>query len=234
MGDGEHGALEFLQILLQPLGGPQIQVVGGLVQQEDVGVLQNEAGQVHPGLLSAGEFVEELLPHGLGNGQAVADFVGLGLGVVASGGLKGGGELVIPAHHRGVGVSLGHLYGQLGHLPLHAVQRLEGGGQYVLHGVARRVNRDLGDEAQPLSRGQHHISLVVVHDPSEDAEQGGLAAAVGPQQTNPLPRVHLEGQAIQYFISNLKFFDQIGYGNIDHNVLLRGLFSLQHQQRVSS
>ena len=39
MGHGEHGALELLQILLQPLGGPQVQVVRRLVQQQDVRVL---------------------------------------------------------------------------------------------------------------------------------------------------------------------------------------------------
>ena len=55
MGDGQHGALVTVQILLQPFGGPEIQVVGGLVQQEDVGILQNQAGQVDPGLLPAGE-----------------------------------------------------------------------------------------------------------------------------------------------------------------------------------
>ena len=32
-GDGQDGALEFVQVVLQPLGGVEVQVVGGLVQQ---------------------------------------------------------------------------------------------------------------------------------------------------------------------------------------------------------
>ena len=72
VGDGQHGALVTVQILLQPFGGPEIQVVGGLVQQEDVGILQNQAGQVDPGLLPAGEGGKKLPPHVLGNLQAIA------------------------------------------------------------------------------------------------------------------------------------------------------------------
>ncbi len=55
MGDGEHRAPEAGHIVLQPLHRMEIQVVGGLVQQQDVGVLQNQPAQVDPGLLPAGE-----------------------------------------------------------------------------------------------------------------------------------------------------------------------------------
>ena len=95
VGDGQNGALEPFQILLQPLGGPQVQMVGGLVQKEDVGVLQNEPGQVDPGLLPAGQHIKGPLPHVLGNGQAVAHLILVGVRLVAAPGLKGGGQLVI-------------------------------------------------------------------------------------------------------------------------------------------
>ena len=52
--DGDHGALEAVDILLQPLHGVEVQVVGGLIQQQDVRVLQNEPPQVYPGLFSSG------------------------------------------------------------------------------------------------------------------------------------------------------------------------------------
>ena len=95
VGDGQDGALEPFQILLQPLGGPQVQVVGGLVQKEDVGVLQDEPGQVDPGLLPAGQLVEGPLPHFLGNRQAVAHLIFIGVSLIAAPGLKGGGQLVV-------------------------------------------------------------------------------------------------------------------------------------------
>ena len=40
---GEHRPLEVEQIVLQPLGGAQVQMVGRLVQQQYVRVFQNEA-----------------------------------------------------------------------------------------------------------------------------------------------------------------------------------------------
>ncbi|MPM40175.1 hypothetical protein SDC9_86815 [bioreactor metagenome] len=44
VGDAQDGALVPGEILLQPLGGVEVQVVGGLVQQEDIGILQDEPG----------------------------------------------------------------------------------------------------------------------------------------------------------------------------------------------
>ena len=71
MADDQHAAAKVQEVVLQPLGAAQIQMVGGLVQQQDVRVLQNEPGQVHPGLLPAGEGVEELGAHGGGDVQTV-------------------------------------------------------------------------------------------------------------------------------------------------------------------
>ena len=195
MGDGEHGPLEFSQILLQPLGGPQVQMVCRLVQQQDVGVLQDQAGQVHPGLFPAGQAFKQLLPHSLRDGQSVAHLVDPGVRLIAAGCLIGRRELIIPGHQGRVCAG-GHLPGEPGQLLLHLSQGLKGGGQHILHGIARRIDRDLGDQPHPLSRGDHHLALVIVHRASEDAQQRGLATAVGPQQPHPLPSVHLEGEPI--------------------------------------
>ena len=121
MGDRQHGALELVQILLQPLGGLQVQVVGGLVQQQDVGVLQDQPAQIHPGLLPAGEPVEELFPHPRADLKAAAHLVLPGVGVIAAPGLEGGGELVVPAQ-QGRGPPPLHPGGQLLHLLLHLPQ----------------------------------------------------------------------------------------------------------------
>jgi len=142
VGDGQHGALVTVQILLQPFGGPEIQVVGGLVQQEDVGILQNQAGQVDPGLLPAGEGGKKLPPHVLGNLQAIAHLIQLRLGIVAAPRLKSGGEGVVPPEQGGVCVGA-HLLGEAGHLGLHGVKPVKGRLKHILHGVGGRVNRDL-------------------------------------------------------------------------------------------
>ena len=84
VGDGQHRAPEAPDILLQPLRGVEVQVVRRLVQQQNVRVLQDEPPQVHPGLLPAGEAVEELLPLLLGNGEAVGDFIHGHVGIIAA------------------------------------------------------------------------------------------------------------------------------------------------------
>ena len=55
VGDDEHRPAEGLEIVLQPLDGIHVQVVGGLVQQQKVGAGEHEPGQVDPGLFPAGE-----------------------------------------------------------------------------------------------------------------------------------------------------------------------------------
>ena len=184
MGDGHHRAPKFLDVGLQPLGSVEVQVVGGLVQQQDVRVLQNQAAQVHPGLLPAGEIVKGPLAHLGGDGQAVAHLVLVGVHLIAAPGLEGGGELVIPGHG-GLVLPPAHGLGQLGHLPLHLVQRGEGVIQHVLHRVACGIDGDLGNQTHPLARGDDHLSLVIVHHAGENAQQGRLAAAIRPQQSDP-------------------------------------------------
>ena len=110
VGDGKDGALKGIQILLQPLCGAEVQMVGGLIQQQDVRVLQNEPGQVDPGLLAAGELIEELLAHCRRDFQAVADLAQTDGGIVAALSLKAlrqivvageGGLIRLPCAHSG-------------------------------------------------------------------------------------------------------------------------------------
>ena len=195
MGDGQHGALVAVQVFLQPFGGVEVQVVGGLVQQEDIRVLQNQPGQIDPGLFPAGEGGEALGPHVRRDIQAVADLVALRLGVVAPRRLKGGGQGPVALEQGRVAVPL-HLPGELGHLVLHGLELVEGRLQHVLHGVVRGIDGNLGDEPQPLARGDAHLPLVVVQLPGENLEQGGFACAVLAQKAHPLPLVHLKAQAV--------------------------------------
>ena len=215
VGDGQHRALEPLQIALQPLGGVQIQVVGGLVQQEDVGVLQYEPCQVDSGLFPAGQRVKGARAHIGPDAQAVANLVQPGLGVVSTPGLKSGGELVVPGHHLGV-VPVGHFRRQLGKLRLHGVEGGEGRVQHIPHRIPFRVYRDLGDQPQPLARGDGNGTLVGVDLPGHHAENGGLARAVAAQQAHPLPLVDLEGEAVQNSFADLELLDQAGKLYVNH------------------
>ncbi len=65
MGDHNQGAGELQQGLFQHLLGAQVQVVGGLVQDEEVGLCKADDCQLQPGLFPAGKLaypLEDILP----------------------------------------------------------------------------------------------------------------------------------------------------------------------------
>ena len=61
MGDEDEGVFILLEISLQPLDVLHVQVVGGLVQQQDVGLFQQQLSQKNLGSLSAGELCHVLV-----------------------------------------------------------------------------------------------------------------------------------------------------------------------------
>ena len=92
----------------------------------------------------------------------------------------------------------------------------EGRVQHIPHRIPFRVYRDLGDQPQPLARGDGNGTLVGVDLPGHHAENGGLARAVAAQQAHPLPLVDLEGEAVQNSFADLELLDQAGKLYVNH------------------
>ena len=61
MGDEDERALEFEEGFFEDFQGGDVEVVGGLVEQEDVGGLKHEAGDEDAGALSATEAADGLV-----------------------------------------------------------------------------------------------------------------------------------------------------------------------------
>jgi hypothetical protein len=53
VGDDEHGRLRALDEVLEPLDGVQVEVVGRLVEEDEIGLLEQEPGKSYAVLLSA-------------------------------------------------------------------------------------------------------------------------------------------------------------------------------------
>ena len=53
MGDGDDGAGEFREIALQPPDALGVEVVGRLVEEQHVGLLEEQAAERHPPSLAA-------------------------------------------------------------------------------------------------------------------------------------------------------------------------------------
>ena len=84
MRDRHDGSLEGGKVALQPLDRVQIQMVGRLVKQQNVGILQNEPPEIDARLFAAGKRIEKPRAHLRGNGKPVCDLVDGRLGIVAA------------------------------------------------------------------------------------------------------------------------------------------------------
>ena len=107
VGHGEHGAGVLGQVLLQPEHALGVQVVGGLVEQQQVGLLQQQPGERDPALFAAGEG-RDVRVAGRG-AQRIHRLLELGVEVPGVGGV----DLLLQGAHLGqqrveVGVRLGH------------------------------------------------------------------------------------------------------------------------------
>ena len=61
MGDEDERALEFEEGFFEDLEGGNVEIVGGLVEQEDVGGLEHEAGDEDAGALASAEAADGLV-----------------------------------------------------------------------------------------------------------------------------------------------------------------------------
>ena len=88
MGDGQHRTLKGLDIALQPFHAAQVQMVGRLVQEQNVGFFQQQTRQIDPRLFPAGKAVKGLCALLRRNGQAVAYLIHIHVHLISAAGLK--------------------------------------------------------------------------------------------------------------------------------------------------
>ena len=135
MRDDQHGAPVLAQRVLQPLGRGEIEVVGGLVQQEQVGLGQQDARQAQAGLFAAGEQPRGHLLALLREAQADQRALYAAGPLVAALALEALGQAGVvlgqARHGLGIGVLLSHVALHLAQALLHALQRLEHARQLV-------------------------------------------------------------------------------------------------------
>ena len=180
MRDQQQGARVLEQPLLQPEHRIQVQVVGRLVQQQQVRGHHQRPGQVQAHAPAAGERGHRATM-GLGRkAQAMQQAAGAGLGVVA----VELGQLLVGGGHRlpvfaGVGVGL------LAHRRSQHFVATE-------HELQRRVRQRggfLGHRGDPHLARQIQIALVGFQLALDGGEQAGLAGAVAADHADPVAGV---------------------------------------------
>ena len=178
MGNDHDRAAVGLEVVAQPVHRVHIQMVGRLVEQQDVGLLQNDAREVDARLFAAREQRKPLRAHCLGNFQAVAHAVDLKIAVIAAEDLQTGLELGVALEQGGVVRLARHLVGQRIHGRSDLVGFVKRQPQHILDRGFRREIRHLVDHARVFARAERYVPTVVRQAAGQNVQQGGFARAV--------------------------------------------------------
>ena len=176
--DHQNGTGVALEVVFQPLHGGEVQMVGGLVQNEDVRLLEEELGQTETGQLTAGEDPHVLAPGILCKAHAGQHLLDVDVHVVAVGGVDDVLQFVVRFEKDGVVGRGRHLLFQDLH-PGHGVQHRGEGGAHLPVNIQRDIELCvLLQIAQRHAVGHAELAVIVGVDAGQDLEQGRLARAV--------------------------------------------------------
>ena len=181
VGDGDHTALEVDQQLFQPLDGVEVEVVGGLIEQQYVGLGHQRLGQGDTLARAAGQCADLRLGIQM---QPVQGLVHALLPVPA--------VLGFNRALQGIEIALAVrvLVDQLD-------QSLEACTHRSEHGVFRVQLRFLGNEGQAHALLElHHAVVGLLHTP-QYLEQRGLASAVASDESDALAALKGEASLVE-------------------------------------
>ncbi|KAF5058174.1 hypothetical protein DSECCO2_349180 [anaerobic digester metagenome] len=193
MGHEDEDAGKAQDVRFEPLHGFQVEMVGRLVEEEDVCPGHQHAGQLGPLAPAAAQFAHGPREGGLREAQARKDGVGAVLGVVPVLVLQ---FLLAPVQaHQGRVVA-----GVQGGAPL--VPELVPGRQDLQHEVVQGLGQVgpaqlLLHEADLGALGDGNLARIRRNVAGHDLEQRGLAAPVGSDEGEARPGMDLHGQALK-------------------------------------
>ena len=185
VGDGDDGAFVTLQMFFEPLHGFGVEVVGGFVEDEDVGFFKQQAAEGDAALFAAGEragfSVGGRAAEGIhGHVELAIEFPGVdGVEFFLEGALFFE-ELV-----HGV---VGHGFGELGGEDLEVVEKIDDVLDAFLDDLADGfVGVHLGfllEEADGVAGLEGNFAVELLIDAGKDFEEGGLAGTVDAQDAD--------------------------------------------------
>ena len=177
MGDRDDRALVRLQVLLEPEHALGVEVVGGLVEEKEVGLLQQELRERHAAALTTGELGDRLVARG--RAQGIHRLLELGVEVPAVGGV----DLLLQHAHLGqerveVGVGVGHERGDLVE-PVELALDRDAVLDVLQHGLRLVELGLLHEDADGEARGQLRLAVGGCVETRHDLEDRRLSGAVG-------------------------------------------------------
>ena len=197
VGDHDDRGVERLELGLQPLERVDVEVVGRLVEQEQVGLGGERAAQRRARELAAGERRQEPV-HVRVLEAEVVQHVGRAVAPRVAAAVL---ELALPARvavvQRRLGRSGGHLVLHAPQVLLHGDQVLGARGDVVAQGDLALARRALVVQDDPRALLQDDLAAVDRRLAREHAQQRRLARAVAPGDRQPVLALELERHAPQ-------------------------------------
>ena len=184
--DQEQGAGVAAQIVLEPEAGLEIEMVGRLVEQQQVGLGEQHRRERHPHPPAAGEAGQRPLLGGLVEAQA--------------------GQDRARPRRRGVradvgepGLDLGDRAPDRGRVSAARSRRARSGSasSTASRGVALAARRLLRDPADARAAPQAHLAGIRRELAPDQAQERGLAAAVAPDQADPVPGRQVDARLLE-------------------------------------
>ncbi len=190
VGDEDVAVGIVVEIALQPIAGFQIKVVGGLVEQQQAGLLQQQLGQRDAHLPAAGELLCLPRPVMLAEAQAAQHRAHLRVECIAVVGAKVGVEMRKAIGRRRVlgrcRVKLGQSRGKGFQFLLHAAQLGEDREALGKNAAAAQGETFLGQIADGHAARALQAAVVERFGAGEHLEQGRFPGTVGAHQGGAL------------------------------------------------
>ena len=190
VGDQDKGVWIVLQILFEPVARFEVEVVGGLIEQQQIGLGQQELGETDAHLPAAGKLAGGAVHILARKAQAVEHRAGLRFQRIAVAALELGlhavvavGDLFVLGALR---VDHRHLMRDRLHLLFHIPQTLENGETFFQHAAPGEREAVLGKVAGGDSLADRKGAFVETFDSREDLEQGRFARAVPAHEADAL------------------------------------------------
>ena len=197
--DGKHRALVVVQEVLEPQDRLGVQVVGGLIEQQQVGSLEQQLAQGHATALAAGKHIDRHVR--IGQLQGIHSLAELGIDIPAIGGIDFVLEL---AHfgHEGIHVAV-----RVAHLLADLIEAIDLGDHvakchaHVLDdGLVVVERRLLLQDAHGVAGGEPGITVGDLLDAGHDLEQGRLAHTVGTHDADLGTGVEAQGHVVKDYL----------------------------------
>ena len=191
----QHDGVRIIrQVLLQPVAGFQIEVIGRFVEQQQVGLFEQQLGQRDAHLPAAGEFLGAALPIALAEAEAAEDGTHLGFDGVAVARAELAFRAMKAVRHGGVfgagRIQFAHPRGQLLLLFFERPQFVEhrhAFGEHRAAGKRKPFLRQIADGDAALHGDGAGIEAL---DPGQHFQQRRFAGAVGAHDAGALLRRH--------------------------------------------